>query len=897
MGNEYWLNNYIGFETKQKRKNKLILNFIKLGNESKKAKLFVNHNVKINSAPIYHANDEDLNDILSNWKNDEDLRKFPLTLFLSNRINSNAIEKTNGLDIKTKNSKFSVFEIEMEKNPSLIEKLKKFQTGNYDKMLKLRGFYPERKATFNYELGEIFEKISGCEKDERIRQETDIKLKQINKNNSIICNEETESYEIHLDSLEGINFHDEIIEEKDIKNLAWWYGDIEKPLWKKEDERLQIKARKRLLKKLKKEEDLEKKGKIKKAIGKLEKRLTKNIGGIEVELFNEKYDAKVSWFASLWAMPDGDIIKELDTLRETKWDCVNGYNIIKHKSEKDLINSIIKRGKSRNGAVFIGHNSVYDIIQSREAAKTSGAEKFDIAVEDISPKRDFVRKYYQRMREDFIYLDTLWLSRIFFPYLKTKMPEGSHKLEDVSNFVGYNFEKSLNYEELREMEIKAISAKKKWMRWRAARKLAKYASSDVEPLKFIMDTQNFLKFLLKIKKIMPYATLTEIAFSPRCVDKYLDKEYFDRFHTQRDFGYMKKEREDKIQIFKKRFPKIKKDCLEFFDIEVSPSYGNYDNIHQLYFSLEEHLLPAVFVRNIKWKQLYEDTKKDKKENFAALQYIKALSRDMLVDYYFCKRERKLYNEGIKKNDFFEKFFLTFENSSNKMNRNGYSYCFNLLKNLYRSIYMDIEGKERKIIRKASETSSSQMTFGFIDEITEGNEDLYKIRNNYDKLKENLDEKGKKNLFRFMKIFDTFDEYSARLEIDAANIIGNKGEKKEIARDFVYLFNQKKRAEREEKSFVGKYGLYPYGGKFSLQTMVYNGYKKLADELKNKKAEIVQVRGDYIFVRAESPDFNESIVKVIRKIEKDFRVEKPLNKLEEETESLELSFPRKKLAVA
>ena len=117
--------------------------------------------------------------------------------------------------------------------------------------------------------------------------------------------------------------------------------DIEKPLWRKEDEKINLKRREQLLKASAKDKFQERKERIKSLVGRLEKKLTVNIDGVgEARLFDEALRADISFVTAYWSDDQRGKEKEiylLDPREECQKDEHNDYKLKKFKTEKELV--------------------------------------------------------------------------------------------------------------------------------------------------------------------------------------------------------------------------------------------------------------------------------------------------------------------------------------------------------------------------------------------------------------------------------------------------------------------------------------------------------------------------------------------------------------------------------
>ncbi len=859
-----WLQNYLAFEQGRTGTNRLILNFYNLA-QPESVKVYLKQNLKIATSPIFYWDDKEF---LDDVKNLTGFAK-KVTIYLGKDLDYYTdYLKEKGITVEPSALNNTVFSFEIENNPETLKKIPitKAQTKNRERCYKFEHF-PERKVTLDIHLEEAFRKITSFSQthDENLLQEISTAVTSINPRNRFFYNEKKKHYELELDTLDGITFNNEFLTEQEIEHARWWFGDIEKPLFKTDEEKNWMRRRLKLIKQKKKEKDQERMARIDACMQKLEDRLTIEIPEVgQIKLYEEAFDAKISWFTSLFQYPDGTTRKELHTLHDTGKDEANGYKIYKHDSEKQLLEAVVHHAKQEKPLFFVGHVLTYDVIQSRLAAKKLKTS-FDIAVDEVQPRRDYVRKSEQRMKEDLIYLDTKDLTKIFFPYIKGKTVGGSFKLEYVANFTGYDFKKTISYAEMRVLEIQAIAAPDPEVRKKAALKIAEYASADVDPLVHIVHSQPIIPFLVELKKLLPFCTYTELLFSPRAIKRLPEKKFFEKLHYQKEYGYKQKKLNDRRQIFKKRFPQLKRDRLE--SVNIHPPIvlkKDHANVLQCYFPLEDWLKDLIFIKYPEVQDFYNRTKDNPKMHFAALQYLKVLFGDMFMDYYFCRRERLLFEAPLKKRGIpEEKIVEQFSELEKKARKevNSYHATFDHAKNLYRSIYVALDERSKSLIREKTKIDRHQLVLPFVEEEKENNADLYALLRQSDMLKAKLSEKDQKNLKRYKKLFAKKEEIAAELKEVLKGINGSA-----LAdRDFLDLHNQYKRARRSENEFFRTHGISPYPKEkketMTLKTKIDEYYYQLSKELREKKPAIVLLKGDYLFLTDELPSPNGTILPI------------------------------------
>ncbi|MBI2004473.1 hypothetical protein HYS72_03350 [Candidatus Pacearchaeota archaeon] len=798
----FWINNFAEFERKQKRKNRLILNFsyISSSSERKNVKVFAGQNAKV---PTKFISQEISKEILGSFSG-------------NNSFGDLTIQKKS-------RGKFEVLNIEIPNERNLLNKLPNyFQIGNYDKLLRFGGFYPERKVILNSKLEKLFQ------------------------NNQ----------EIELKDLSGISFGD-FLNEKELNSLPYIVLDIEKPLWKKDFEKRELRWRNNILKSEKKyfklpeaeqEKQKKKHEQRQRIIKNLEDKLTievENVG--KIKLYDENFDSEVSYVGAIWGKgkekkKEMYVIDPKDEIICKKY---NGFKILKFKNEKELILGFLDSLHKRNPIISYGHNQVYDMTQLRFAAEDNKII-YDPAVKEVKPRRDFVRSFLQRLREDMVYLDTLWLSKIFYPYLAQKRFNTSHKLASVAQFLDIDFTKSQTHEELRITELKRLVGETKEIRKKAIDEMLFYSCGDLDVTQNIVDRINFLPLLVKMKNILPFSTLSEIAFSTNSMNKLHEFNHFKENGNLPYYGYASKERQDKLQIFKKRFVGIKNELLGWAKFKKADK-GEYENVQEFYLPLEDWTKDIAFKINPELEKAYNETKNNKSEHFAFLQYLKSYMKEIFADYYFVRRDEKIYQ--------FTKNFLKLDNNALNENFNKIKNSFGgeklnkvigsfrYLKNHFRSIYSSLEGKERGIIRPAKTSIQRNLFESEFPDIMENDSDLFLLKENSESIRKNLSPANARNLNSFLENFETFENY---LNSNTNGLSANNEGGKTNTRDLIYSYIYLNRFSSGRKRFFGVYGV----SIDELNDKISEGYKNLFEEATQKNLKFLDNIGDYIFVQGE-----------------------------------------------
>ncbi len=671
-------------------------------------------------------------------------------------------------------------------------------------------------------------------------------------------NPESRAFEVNLGSLESFLGKDFSGEEKisftnhlsaqEVRQQVICFGDLEKPLFKSQGEKRYLGIRKRLLKNLKQglyQERQKEKGR--RVLAAVEKRLTKTIAGLEIKLFDSDYDSKISWFPLLFQYEDGSEEKELHTLYELNADEVNGYSVVIHQTEEELVEAVIRSMKSKNAFVFVGHNLPYDITQTRFAAD-SFALDMEIGAENKNPKRDVVRDFYQRMKEEsLIYFDTCRVAINFHPFLRAKRPPGSHKLVDFCHYLGIEFSKSLTYDEMRELEVLAIDGNRE-----AMVRLAHYATSDVEPLKQIWE-RKYLEVLMEVKKKLPFCTLTQVAFSPQTISHLADSYHFNQSGNHPFFGYKQKMKRDEIDIFKKRFNSVNRDMFKHFGIDKFVEHGFQGRAFQLYLPLELWIRPAFEFEQFwqdyfaLWDNWPSDWPQELKLGF--LQFPRAyLINQILPDYYFYRKESKEYLDYSDKLDSKVKGLIKQLAKDNHPSLfKTFASIYNHLKNHYRSVYMAMPGQARKLVRKTKKIKEeAQKKIEDFDFFTPENIDLILLRDKAQAISPLLSTGQRPQLKRYLTLFnksltDVIEDLQQATGIEDF----------EYARSLLYLHTLQERVAKKRKKFKIKHSLEP-DGPHGLSQLLADGFERAA-ALLQQSLDLVELRGNSLFVTADNPE--------------------------------------------
>ena len=343
-----------------------------------------------------------------------------------------------------------------------------------------------------------------------------------------------------------------------------------------------------------------------------------------------------------------------------------------------------------------------------------------------------------------------------------------------------------------------------------------------------------------LKRAFPFLTYTELAFSPNCMNGVHEQKHFQRTGNLPYEGYEQKARTDESAIFKKRFPSLKRAYLKVHGI--GREKGEHEEVREYYFSLEEAVSGLVFSICPELGEIYKSIKSEREKGeierhrfFAFLQYLRAFTNTVFLDYHLAKREEATF-ENIE--NFFRKRQqrpdleeITRRIKKNPDLKNGEALLgsFRYLKNHFRSIYASlIKDNQSKILR---ETKEDLQTIDF-PKIAIEDFNLYLLRAKASEVAGLSSKKGRE-LKGFLSNFDSFEE--------AINTSG-------LSFEEVYYYIYHKRKEDRSRRFFAKYD-------FSTTNMakaINLAYANLAQGAREYGGEVVDLRGDYFMVKSEQP---------------------------------------------
>lgn len=263
---------------------------------------------------------------------------------------------------------------------------------------------------------------------------------------------------------------------------------------------------------------------------------------------------------------------EIYTIRKTTPSGENSERkIFNYPSERDCLAAVTEEINLRNPHFLIAYNAPFDLIEIREAEE----EGFLIGVRESGPKKEVSKDTFLRVavagRQ---VLDLLRFSRFAYPFLP------NHRLGTTTKFLGLDFTKSLNYEQLAAEERKAVSGDLS-----AADKIASYVGGDVAVMEEIMKKTDLLEvvsLVCRFFSIEPYKAV----YSQEAVDDWLKRYYFKQVGTyETDTRFFSKENQKKY--------KDRKTLAQEIKLGVMLPRGNKQGLHRrvtyVYLPWADHL--------------------------------------------------------------------------------------------------------------------------------------------------------------------------------------------------------------------------------------------------------------------------------------------------------------------
>ena len=774
---------------------------------------------------------------------------------------------------------------------------------------------------------------------------------------------------------EGQQIADKLTPEEFLQQVIC-YLDIEKTFYKTDEEEELLARRNELLEEWREASRLKtparrdaKQIAIEAQKREIEEKLTVLIDGEPVRLWEERYHDRITDYTLIYEMPDGAEIKECHTLRQfsdkerqakIEKEGMKEFTVLFHDSRKKLMDKVVQDMQERNIVFILAHNLGYDIPESLREAKEVKSAAWELFVSNILPRIDAARgakgskkKIFVRMKKLVEFLDTFRMATGMAPFLKSSMPKGTHKLADVADFYDYepdefpdaeaerddaaehtesgaetekakrHFKKTHDAQELRADAIRHMRGDED-----AAWRLLSYALDDVPPLQAILKNGDFMRLTTKLQRhLLPFCSLTEIAFSPNIIKKIYDYQHWDRNHNKKSQLRGQKRAQEHAKDFENLYIPLKHNLMRDAGIDYEHcTPGEYKKVWQCYMPQEWWASEAIFHKYPQWRNFFNDLKNEQPlHQVALLRYARMFFKQYLQDHFGYTRElsnfeankRRLGVNQAELEDLMVQYWAAIDpehvkqyglrpRTSDTLEKlaNQYDRTFDRLVNLLIACRLSF----RRLVPRASrakpiDLDKTGLLFG--NEIEQSyfelnHPQMVLLRRKQGIIKQKLNKGQAKLLESYKKCYDRFMEITnERAEIIKKHRKEWESEQEDVPahfeikpEDVVYTAQQYRRLLKLERSFFAKYGLPPEQEsptgeeheKASLTSCLKEAYQNLAEEL--KECNIIELRGDYIFLDQKPKE--GSMLVPIRKID-DFVHQEKYSRNEEEAISAQVFF--------
>jgi len=331
---------------------------------------------------------------------------------------------------------------------------------------------------------------------------------------------------------------------------------------------------------------------------------------IEIPRFKQNIN-EISWVAVKYY--DAGIKSKIYTLRNTNKNEIAGNEIETFADEETRIKKHTSEINDFDPEIISAYNSKFDLIKLREKQFKIGKSRKG----EKDPVYISTAKFFEQIKiHDRIVIDPMrWqkIARKYDPNAKLEMAAG--------------FEKSIGYDEMEQLEEKAILGNVV-----AARTIAEYVASDVDKLFSIFFFDEFKQNLNDLTNVSNITglSLEHLMHTTTAIINLQEKEYFKYFGTYRDkvFPYLKTKTAQKLEI--KARNKVKKQIEKKF----SDKKGFYKNVYKVSISTGKILEDLICNNCDELKKFYGylNSIKDSERKIYLEQYADALAKWIITDY-------------------------------------------------------------------------------------------------------------------------------------------------------------------------------------------------------------------------------------------------------------------------
>jgi hypothetical protein len=353
---------------------------------------------------------------------------------------------------------------------------------------------------------------------------------------------------------------------------------------------------------------------------------------IEIPYFRRD-KPEITWVGVSY-IENGAEKKVIHTVHDIGSEEVNGFKIVRHKNETELIENLTEEVKRENPDFVSAYNARFDLVKLRESEAG-----FSVGDEDSDPLFKVTTRFFERMGiKDRIVIDPLRWAKIARSY------DINAKLEMTAGF-----EKEISYDDMEKLEEKSLGGEKE-----AGLTIARYLSQDIAHLKGIVFSDEFRNSLgdtLILSKIFSIG-IERLLHSANCINDVQEKGYFSALGIYREEvppHLRTKKMQQKKTAAREAFKKysIQKPLEEL----AEGKEGFFEGVYKVYVPYGDFFRDALAVRFPEVRRFFDfkdSRREDKQRLFFLEQYGKEFSRWISEDYgFFIKELRSL--DKISKN--------------------------------------------------------------------------------------------------------------------------------------------------------------------------------------------------------------------------------------------------------
>ncbi len=351
----------------------------------------------------------------------------------------------------------------------------------------------------------------------------------------------------------------------------------------------------------------------------------------DIEIPQFKSDKpEISWVGISYVEKGKVYKKEIHTIHKHKLKETEGYKIILHKSEKDLVKGLKENILKENPLFYSAYNARFDLPKLREAGD------FAVGERNTEPIFEATNKFFERMgirgKQVIDFYNWAKIALCDKVNRKLVMTSGTLLEEKVQKDISYGEMACLD-KEFAEGNLKSGEI------------IAKYLRKDVDlmpQLFFTEEIKNSIRDAVKIANDYK-VPLTKIFHTKKCIVDASDRKFFNELGT---YKIQYREVIEKGSAEKEKFKNFFRKISGFKSKE-----GRYKEVYKVYLPIGDFFREEIYRRfpegkkffDYKYSKIDKDGNiKDKRRQFFLSQFSEGLIDEMIINYML------LYRRHIKK---------------------------------------------------------------------------------------------------------------------------------------------------------------------------------------------------------------------------------------------------------